>query len=522
MKDWQSRLYLIKMKPRSHLSLTSLKKIKDSCSIKDQEKESFGEAIIYAAKDAVIAIDMDYKIVIFNPAAEVIFRCRASEVLGSLIDRFIPLKARKKHEEHLHHYRKKNDAVREMGKDRVLMGLRADGEEFPVDATISQIEYQGERRFIVFLRDITERVRNSEALRHYSDIVESSHELIISFSLTNKILTCNKASYDLLGYSHDQLIKKKIQNLIIPTTRESASETIKRALAGKGVVNEPILLKRRNREKINVLMTISLILNRDEKVVGASAIFYDIRDRLKIEIELRKSINKQKRTEQKLIKSRDNLRQLSSSLQSIREEEKTRIARELHDELGQSLTALKMDASAIASHPKMAYKTLVKKAQDMRMLIDSTVTSVRRISADLRPIMLDKLGLAPTLEWLMGDFFSRTGVKTRLSINENEVYISGEIATAIFRIVQESLTNVARHAKATLVEVSLKNTKTKVLLKIVDNGQGLSSTSQKKKNSFGLIGMRERVYVLGGEFLIQSIRGSGTVIIVRLPNPIVS
>ena len=166
MKDWQSRLYLIKMKPRSHLSLTSLKKIKDSCSIKDQEKESFGEAIIYAAKDAVIAIDMDYKIVIFNPAAEIIFRCRASEVLGSLIDRFIPLKARKKHEEHLHHYRKKNDAVREMGKDRVLMGLRADGEEFPVDATISQIEYQGERRFIVFLRDITERVRNSEALRH--------------------------------------------------------------------------------------------------------------------------------------------------------------------------------------------------------------------------------------------------------------------------------------------------------------------------------------------------------------------
>ena len=125
-------------------------------------------------------------------------------------------------------------------------------------------------------------------------------------------------------------------------------------------------------------------------------------------------------------------------------------------------------------------------------------------------------------KWLMGDFFSRTGVKTRLSINENEVYISGEIATAIFRIVQESLTNVARHAKATLVEVSLKNTKTKVLLKIVDNGQGLSSTSQKKTNSFGLIGMRERVYVLGGEFLIQSIRGSGTVIIVRLPNPIVS
>ncbi len=481
------------------------------------ERSALGEEIIRSAKDAVIAVDPQYNIALFNPAAEVIFGCSEREAIGTPLDRFIPHRARAVHRRHLDAYSQQQDAVRAMGGDRVLTGLRADGEEFPIDATISHIDFRGEKRFIVTLRDITARLRALEELQRYADIVESSDEAIFSYSLDGRILTCNPAAARILGYARDEIIGMEISSFYSPNTPEDHRDLTKRAMSGERITHFETVRRRKDGTDILVAITLSLIHDRPGKVIGSSVVFHDIGERKRMEQELRESLRHQKRAEADVRESRDRLRELSAALQSIREEEKTRIARELHDELGQALTALKMDASVIASEPEMPKEALVKRAQDMRRLIDATVTSVRRISADLRPVMLDNLGLAPTLEWLLRDFTARTGISAALSMPEEDLGASGDAATAIFRIVQEALTNVVRHAHAGHVDASVARVAGNVVVRVADDGVGFSNADQHKFRSFGLLGMRERAHVLGGDFKMHSVAGKGTTIEATIP-----
>jgi PAS domain S-box-containing protein len=241
-----------------------------------------------------------------------------------------------------------------------------------------------------------------------------------------------------------------------------------------------------------------------------TVILRDVTERMQI-------LHEQRQAETALRESRDRLRELSAALQTIREEEKTRIARELHDELGQALTALKMDAVAIENELDHAQDALKRRAADMKQLIDTTVGAVRRISADLRPVMLDNLGLAPTLEWLTQDFSRRTGIAADLEVSEENLGVSGDAATAIFRIVQEALTNVSRHSGADHVSVSVQRRGGIVVVRIADNGKGFTDADARKARSFGMLGMRERAYVLGGDLSVKSTPGGGTMIEAVLP-----
>ncbi len=368
------------------------------------------ESLIAAAKDAIISIDEAQNVVLFNPAAETIFRCSAADALGRPLDRFIPAQARAGHRNHVEHYGAHGDnahagvhaGVHTMGGGaRLLAGVRADGEAFPIEASISKADTPDGKRFTVILRDVTERER---------------------------------------------------------------------------------------------LMR-----------------------------ELRESLRQQKQAEAALRESRDSLRELSAALQSIREEEKTRIARDLHDELGQELTALKMDIAAIAEELLPEQTTAAQRASDMKRLLDTTMRSVRRIAADLRPVMLDNLGLAPTLEWLTQDFARRTGIEVVLTMPDEELGASGDAATAVFRIAQEALTNVARHAEASKVTVEVLRQAGQVRVRISDNGVGLSGAGGRQGRegregrSFGVLGMRERAYVLGGTFKIESVPGAGTTVEAAIP-----
>jgi two-component system sensor kinase len=216
--------------------------------------------------------------------------------------------------------------------------------------------------------------------------------------------------------------------------------------------------------------------------------------------------------------AREELRELSANLQNIREEEKTRIARELHDDLGQQLTALKMDISSVeAALGASASEPVREHLQGMRRLIDVTVASVRRIAADLRPVMLDDLGLIPAIEWLANDFTNRYGIEVERDIETGDARFSPAGATALFRIVQEALTNVARHADATLVTLTLRAKDRTFVLSIADNGQGAHRTEVPAAKSFGLLGVRERAHMLGGAVDIHTAHGKGFVLTVTIP-----
>jgi PAS domain S-box-containing protein len=351
-----------------------------------QESEARFEGVIQSAMDAIITIDETQRVVLFNGAAERMFGYSAGEALGQSLDRFIPARLRAAHRAHVRAFEATGVTSRAMGKLGDLLGLRADGREFPIEASISQTAAGGAKLFTVILRDVTER----------------------------------------------------------------------------------------------------------------------------------------KETEERLSRSESQLRALAARLQRAREEEGMRIARELHDQLGRCLTSIKMDLlwieKTVTRRPAdEEIHSINEKTQMMLEAVDETVTVVRRISTELRPGILDDLGLAAAVEWQAKDFQRRTGVSCILEITEEELELSRDQATAFFRIFQEILTNVARHSRASKIWVHLETRDGIVALEVEDDGVGIAPDAASQPHALGLAGMRERAAMFGGLVEISGIHGKGTTVIVRMP-----
>lgn len=215
--------------------------------------------------------------------------------------------------------------------------------------------------------------------------------------------------------------------------------------------------------------------------------------------------------------ARRRLRDLAGYLQDAREKERKRIAREVHDELGQTLTALKFDLSQLAKQLPQDALALRQRANEMAGLIDHAIHTVRRVSTELRPGLLDDLGLAAAIEWQAEEFAGRTGVRTNLYLSEDVFSLTSDVVTALFRIFQETLTNVARHAHASQVRVELVADPGQVTLRVRDDGRGISEREIMDPQALGLLGMRERARALGGEVTIEGVPGQGTTVTARIP-----
>lgn len=227
-------------------------------------------------------------------------------------------------------------------------------------------------------------------------------------------------------------------------------------------------------------------------------------------------ITDRKRAEEQIKISEQQLRKLAGYLQTIREEERTAMAREIHDELGQSLTAMKMDLAWLAKRLPENQSPLQERAQGMTEMVNDTIKMVRRLVTQLRPAILDDLGLEAALEWQAQEFQTRTGITCNFITKAKVADLVPERATAIFRICQESLTNVARHAHATNVSIRLWEEQNYLLLEVKDNGRGITNETAQTR-SFGLLGMRERAFLLGGEFQLTSSPDHGTTVLARIP-----
>jgi len=233
--------------------------------------------------------------------------------------------------------------------------------------------------------------------------------------------------------------------------------------------------------------------------------------------ELRVEIAERKHAEEQFKETLDQLRSLTARLQSVREEERASIAREIHDELGQACTAIKMDLALIGRKITRRQTQLRAKIESSMHLVDDMIVTLRRIASDLRPRTLDDLGLAAALEWQGQEFEKRTGVKCHLVLPQDPLDLDPERSTAIFRIFQESLTNVTRHSKATSVEARLEINEEQIIFRVHDNGKGFDPVEAKAKKSLGLVGMQERALLLQGEVRIEGTPGSGTTMILRIP-----
>ncbi|MGD9953504.1 MAG: PAS domain-containing sensor histidine kinase [Burkholderiales bacterium] len=340
-------------------------------------------AIVDSAMDGIITVDAAQNVVLFNHAAEQMFGVRREDALGAPLDRFIPQRFRQGHRAHVEKFGHTGVTSRRMGEQTTLWALRADGSEFPIEASISQAGEPGSRFFTVILRDITRR----------------------------------------------------------------------------------------------------------------------------------------KESEDTMLRQQQELRELSARVQEAREEEKARIARELHDELGQLLTALKMDLAWLRERLPAESAELAARADGMGELLDRTVGSSRRLAADLRPLMLDDLGLADAAQWLAEEFGKHSGVRLEVRVPGDADFsaLGKGAATAVYRAIQESLTNIARHSGAKNGWVLLAQENGEIRVEIEDDGRGLAPEDLAKSRSLGLKGMRERVAYYGGTLEIGRAPRGGTRLQLRMP-----
>jgi signal transduction histidine kinase len=277
-------------------------------------------------------------------------------------------------------------------------------------------------------------------------------------------------------------------------------------IAGGNVWKGEICNKAKDNSIYWVDTTIVPILNEKGKPVEYLAIRSDITER--------------KRGENELQQSYEDIRQLASHLQDIREEERAGMAREIHDELGQQLTGIKMDLSWISKRIPVQESNdeLRQKAMSTLGLLDTTIKTVRRIATELRPSILDDLGLIAAIEWQSQEFQKRSGISTEFISNLTEFNDSSTIGIGLFRICQESLTNIARYAEAGKVTITLQGKADEfILLKIEDNGKGFQTDRVGQKKTLGLLGMKERTLMMGGDFSLTSQPGKGTSLSVTVP-----
>ncbi len=359
---------------------------------------------------------------------------------------------------------------------------------------------------IVVNEDITERQRAAEELRVSKELFQTTFDSaavgITLYDLTGRFLLANSALCETLGYSEEELLHKRLKEITHPDDLAKAAEFERQVLAGQ-LKHYGIELRLYHRQGHVVWSVLSVALVQDRE----QAPLYFIGQVL--------DITSRKTMEQELIESRTRLRELAAHHDAVREGERKRIALEIHDELGQLLTALKMDISLLrmqsGADPEVGRRT-----GDMRELVEKTIRVVRQVASNLRPAALN-LGIGPALEWLVEDFGQRTGIAYELNLSGGEIDLDDTRATAVFRIVQESLTNVMRHADAASVAVSLRRDGETLFLEVKDDGRGFDYEAASHGPSFGLLGIRERVRVLGGALTIDSGAGRGTVVSIHIP-----
>lgn len=469
-----------------------------------RETNQMLQALIEASPLAIIALDHQARVKMWNPAAERIFGWRAEEALG----RFNPIIPKEKREE----FRKLSGDVLQ---GKTLSGIevsRQDKSGSRIDLSLSSAPLRDAKGNIWgvmgILSDMTERKRAEEELKRTLSLLtatlESTADGILVVDRKGKITRFNR---------------KFIEMWAIPDSIAASGDDEKALAHMLGQLDNPDRFLEKARDLYTKLDAESydLLESKDGRVFER----YSQPQRIEGESVGRvwsfRDITQRKRAEEQLKKSREQLRLFSIYLQSRLEEERTHIAREIHDEIGQTLTVLKMELAWLQKRFPKNRQELQEKAQSMSALIDAAIQTVRETATELRPGILDDLGLTAAIEWQAQEFEKRTGILCRSMIAPEDLTVDPDRSTALFRILQETLTNIARHAKATQINIQLMKQENLLILHVKDNGIGITEGQATHSKSLGLLGIRERVHLWGGEVTIQGAEGGGTVVHAELP-----
>ena len=388
---------------------------------------------------------------------------------------------------------------------------RKDGSQLWAIVSVSPIfdddgQYTGELGMVT---DITDRKTAEQELRtsqeNYRDLYSNAPIMYTSVDArTGNVVECNRKLLATLGYAEHEVLGRPIFHLVHPDSQQHVEQHVFPRFQRTGAVNgEELQLLRKDGSAIDVVLNASSVRDEEGNILRSRSIYQDVTDR--------------KRAEEEVRTSREQLRALTLHREHDREEERAAIARDLHDELGQTLTALKMDiaSSKRAVGPRGARVTA---GLDSALeLVDQAINSCRRITTRMRPGVLDYLGLVGAIEWQANEFSARSGIECGMQLASDDLDLNDGAVTALFRIFQETLTNVTRHAGASRVDIRLAAGDDTVELEVRDNGCGVREGDLQKSTSFGVLGIRERAQAFGGMAEISGVPDEGTTVRVRIP-----
>lgn len=425
------------------------------------------------------------------------------------------------------------------GDERIRRGIYA-VQIFPLSGNFLGVAFE----------NVTNRRQAEQALRESEErfrlLVQNVREYaIFNLDPNGNVVTWNDGAERLKGYRAQEILGKHFSAFYPPEDVLSGKpERILARAAERGEVEDEGWRIRKDGSRFWANVVVTALRSSQGTLQGFAKVTRDMTERhgkeealskakellelrveqrttvlARVNEELRTEIAERVKAEEQLRASLNQLRALAARLQSVREEERTSIAREIHDELGQACTAIKMDLALIGHKATTRQTRLRAKVDSAIQLVDGMIVTLRRIASELRPRTLDDLGLNAALEGQAEEFEKRTRIRCRVTLPKEALVLDAECSTAIFRIFQESLTNVARHSEATRVEARLEIAANQLVLQIRDNGKGFDHEEVKARKSLGLVGMQERALLLNGELQVESTPGTGTTMTLRVPLP---
>ena len=367
----------------------------------------------------------------------------------------------------------------------------------------------GSKLTLSIIKEISERKKSEIELREseskYKMLFNNANDAVFVTQLSDEksygdFIEVNEVACKRLGYTKEEFLQLS-PSAIISQKSISDFNLKNEKLLKEGHVIYDIVHRAKDKKLIPVEVNSHLFFYSDKPTI----------------LSIARDITERKQAEEKLRRTSSLLRELAVHLQSIREEERTMIAQEIHDELGQVLTALKIQISLLANKLDKNQQPVRDKINSLSNMIDASVESVQKISSKLRPGILDELGLIAAIEWQTEEFEKMTNIKCSLVLPAEELLLEKNKSTAIFRIFQEALTNIARHSIATQTAISLLQHQSNIFLEIQDNGKGITQEQEKDFKSLGIHGMKERAMVFGGQVYVEGIAGKGTIVKVEIP-----
>lgn len=465
-----------------------------------KESENKYKTLFEFSPTGITLLDKTGKILNANPEFHKLFGYSVGELIGENISKISHPNSHEFITENINRILKGETLI------HVLKGITKSGRLNYIELYETSIRLSKRKKVVLSIsKDITERVIAENKLResekHFRTLFNNNPVPMYIYDIKSlKFLEVNKAMIKNYGYTQKELL-----NMTKLDIEEGSVEKKLLDFHNSKGINKKIEGVWKHRKK-------------NGEVISAATSEHNINYfGTKGKLVIAKDITQSMKYQKELAESQKQIRMFAEHLENIREEQRADIAREIHDNLGQSLTAIKIDLSSLERKSKIKDAKFSEKLKSTKRLIDESIETVQKISTSLRPVIIDDLGLAAAIEWQISEFSKRTNIKTNLNISPKNLKLENNLSVNIFRIIQESLTNISRHANASLVNISLKVNKSILELKIKDNGIGIREDKIKNLKSFGIMGIQERVISFGGKLIIRGNKNKGTYILITIP-----